>query len=33
MKELGQDSETMVASSVLGQDGVYQDLASQLEKH
>ena len=30
MKELGQDSETMVASSVLGQDGVYQDLASQL---
>ncbi len=30
MKELGQDSDTMVASSVLGQDGVYQDLASQL---
>ena len=30
MKELGQDSDTMVASSVLGQDGVYQNLASQL---
>ncbi|WP_319421346.1 GumC family protein [Pleurocapsa sp. FMAR1] len=30
MRELGQDSDTMVASSVLGQDGVYQDLASQL---
>ena len=30
LEELGQDSETMVASSVLAQDGVYQDLASQL---
>jgi len=29
--ELGQDSETMVASSVLGQDGVYQNLAAQLK--
>ena len=29
--DLGQDSETMVASSVLGQDGVYQNLASQLK--
>lgn len=32
LKELGQDSETMVASSVLAQDGVYQDLASQLRE-
>lgn len=32
LKELGQDSETMVASSVLGQDGVYQNLASQLKE-
>ena len=31
LKELGQDSETMLASSVLGQDGVYQSLASQLK--
>jgi len=31
LKELGQDSETMLASSVLGQDGVYQNLASQLK--
>ena len=31
LQELGQDSETMLASSVLGQDGVYQDLASQLK--
>ena len=29
--ELGQDSETMVASSVLSQDGVYQNLATQLK--
>ncbi|MDJ0898535.1 MAG: polysaccharide biosynthesis tyrosine autokinase [Xenococcus sp. MO_188.B8] len=29
--ELGQDPETIVASSVLGQDGVYQSLASQLK--
>ena len=32
LAELGQDSETMVASSVLGQDGVYQDLARQLQE-
>lgn len=31
LQELGQDSETMVASSVLGQDGVYQSLAAQLK--
>lgn len=31
LKELGQDSETMLASSVLAEDGVYQDLASQLK--
>ncbi len=31
LKELGQDSETMLASSVLGQDGVYQDLAGKLK--
>jgi capsular exopolysaccharide synthesis family protein len=31
LAQLGQDSETMVASSVLGQDGVYQNLASQLK--
>ncbi len=30
-KELGQDSETMLASSVLAEDGVYQDLASKLK--
>ncbi len=30
--ELGQDSETMVASAVLGQDGVYQNLATQLRE-
>ncbi len=30
LNELGQDSETMLASSVLGQDGVYQDLSQQL---
>ena len=30
LQELGQDSETMLASSVLGEDGVYQDLASKL---
>jgi len=30
LNELGQDSETMLASSVLAQDGIYQDLASQL---
>ena len=30
LQELGQDSETMVASSVLAQDGVYQNLAAQL---
>ncbi|MEL6495018.1 MAG: polysaccharide biosynthesis tyrosine autokinase [Cyanobacteria bacterium J06623_7] len=29
--DLGQDSDTMVASSVLSQDGVYQDLATQLK--
>ena len=29
--ELGQDPETIVATSVLGQDGVYQSLASQLK--
>jgi capsular exopolysaccharide synthesis family protein len=28
---LGQDSEILVASSVLGQDGVYSDIASQLK--
>ncbi|MDJ0592110.1 MAG: polysaccharide biosynthesis tyrosine autokinase [Pleurocapsa sp. MO_226.B13] len=31
LKELGQDSETMLASSVLGEDGVYQDLAGKLK--
>ena len=31
LSELGQDSDTMVASSVLSQDGVYQDLATQLK--
>lgn len=31
LRKLGQDSETMVASSVLSQDGVYQDLAAQLK--
>ena len=31
LQELGQDSDTMVASSVLGQDGVYQELANQLK--
>ncbi|WP_019508579.1 polysaccharide biosynthesis tyrosine autokinase [Pleurocapsa sp. PCC 7319] len=31
LEELGQDSDTMVASSVLGQDGVYQNLANQLK--
>ena len=31
LKELGQDSETMLASSVLGEDGVYQNLASKLK--
>ncbi|MGL5940598.1 MAG: GumC family protein [Waterburya sp.] len=31
LQELGQDSETMLASSVLGQDGVYQNLATQLK--
>ena len=30
--DLGQDSDTMVASSVLSQDGVYQDLAAQLKE-
>ena len=30
--ELGQDPETIVASSVLGEDGVYQSLASQLKE-
>ena len=30
--ELGQDPETIVASSILGQDGVYQSLASQLKQ-
>lgn len=29
--ELGQDPETIVTTSVLGQDGVYQSLASQLK--
>jgi|GEM_PF-397661 len=29
--DLGQDSDTMVASSVLSQDGVYQNLAAQLK--
>ena len=32
LAELGQDSETMVASSVLGQDGVYQSLVAQLKQ-
>ena len=32
LQELGQDSETMLASSVLGEDGVYQNLASQLRE-
>ncbi len=32
LRELGQDSKTMVASSVLGQDGVYQNLATQLKE-
>ena len=32
LKELGQDSETMVASAVLGQDGVYQNLSTQLKE-
>ena len=31
LKELGQDSETMLASSVLAEDGVYQDLAGKLK--
>ena len=31
LSELGQDSDTMVASSVLSQDGVYRDLATQLK--
>jgi polysaccharide biosynthesis transport protein len=31
LKELGQDSETMLASSVLAEDGVYQDLATKLK--
>lgn len=31
LAELGQNSETMVASSILGQDGVYQNLARQLK--
>ena len=31
-KELGQDSETMLASSVLAEDSVYQNLASQLKE-
>ena len=31
-KELGQDSETMFASSVLAEDSVYQNLASQLKE-
>ena len=30
--ELGQDPETIVATSILGQDGVYQSLASQLKE-
>ena len=30
--DLGQDSDTMVASSVLSQDGVYQNLAAQLKE-
>ncbi len=29
--ELGQDPDTIVATSILGQDGVYQSLASQLK--
>ena len=32
LRELGQDTDTLVASSVLGQDGVYQTLASQLKE-
>ena len=32
LAELGQDNETMVASSVLGQDGVYQNLAASLKE-
>ena len=31
LQELGQNSETMLASSVLGEDGVYQDLAEKLK--
>jgi capsular exopolysaccharide synthesis family protein len=31
LANLGQDSEILVASSVLGQDGVYSDIASQLK--
>ena len=31
LQELGQDSETMLASSILGEDGVYQDLAEKLK--
>ena len=31
LTELGQDPETIVATSILGQDGVYQSLASQLK--
>ena len=31
LKELGQDSETMLASSVLGEDGIYNDLAGKLK--
>ncbi|HEY9770404.1 MAG TPA: polysaccharide biosynthesis tyrosine autokinase [Coleofasciculaceae cyanobacterium] len=30
--ELGQDSDTMVASAVLGQDGVYQNLSARLKE-
>ncbi|MCC0176480.1 polysaccharide biosynthesis tyrosine autokinase [Waterburya agarophytonicola K14] len=32
LKELGQDSETMLASSVLAEDGVYQNLANKLRE-
>jgi polysaccharide biosynthesis transport protein len=32
LAELGQDSETMLASSVLGEDGVYSNLATQLKE-
>jgi polysaccharide biosynthesis transport protein len=32
LRELGQDTDTIVASSVLSQDGVYQELAAQLKK-